>query len=284
MDCGTILLAVGSILMGVAAGFGLWRLGPLWDMLAARQMGALGKRFEHLGGRPEKLQTYLRIWGIAVIGVFGLLGPVLSMYPLAVIATALVYVAPRHILDYLIQKRSWQLSNQMVSATSTLANSVKAGLSIAQGMEALATAVPMPLAAELRRIVLEYQRGRPIREAIDQVRRRLDSEAFSVFALAIDVALDRGGRLNEALDRIGHSLQENDRLRRKMEADTAAGYQAILMLAWLPVVFLGVVQMLKPDALFLLFHTVIGQLFLSATAFLIYLGLVWAWRIMHVEC
>jgi tight adherence protein B len=283
MDQTALLLAFSSLTAGTAVGLGVWRFAPIWDGLAMRQMGELAVRFKRLGLDSGQLKLALRCWGAAVPTVGVLLGPVLHMYPLAALAAALAYVAPRHLLDWLILRRSRLLANQMVGAASGLANSVRAGLSIAQGMEALAAEVPLPLGREFRRIAFEYQRGRPIREAIDQVRQRLQIEPFTLFALAIEVTLDRGGRINEVLERLSRSLQENERLARKLEADTAAGVQAVLILAIFPAGFLGMFALFDPPSIGFLFSTVIGQLAVAAIALLVYLGASWAWRIVRVK-
>lgn len=284
MDHTVILLAISSIFSGIAVGLGAWRFAPIWDGLAVRQMGALADRFERLGLDPQQLRLFLRYWGVAVPAVCILLGPVLRMYPLAVLGAGLVYVAPRHVLDWLVLRRSRLLANQMVGAATGLANSVRAGLSIAQGLEALAAEVPRPLGNEFRRIAFEYQRGRPIREAIEQLRHRLQLEAFTLFALAVEVTLDRGGRINEVLERLSRSLQENERLARKLEADTAAGVQAVLIMAVFPVGFLGLFAIFDPPSIAYLFGTVIGQLAVAAIALLVYVGASWAWRIVRVKC
>jgi tight adherence protein B len=283
MQSTTIVLAASSALLAAAAGMGIYRMAPVWDGLAARQMGRLADRFEQLGLGRARLAWLLRCWGVAMIGVAVVLGPVVHAYPLAAIGVGLLYIAPRHILDFLVRRRTRLLSNQMVGAAGILANSVKAGLSIAQGFEVVATEAPQPLRAEFQRIVFEYQRGRPLGDAIDEVRNRLDLDGFTLFASAIKVALDRGGRINEALDRIGHSLQENERLRRKVEADTSSGRQTVLILGLFPVFSLGLFYLLDPPSVALLFQTLIGQVALVTTAIIVYLGTCWAAHIVRLD-
>ena len=52
----------------------------------------------------------------------------------------------------------------MVAATIALANTSRAGLSLAQGLETVGNETPEPLASEIRRIVREYKHGRPLAE------------------------------------------------------------------------------------------------------------------------
>ena len=215
----TLLLSSASLFAAVA--WGMSQVGGVWDKIAGAQWSRQTELFKRLGLGTNHLQLALRAWGGAVFGTFFVLWLVLDMFPVAVLLTAMVYAAPRYILAYFVERRKTLLRDQMVGATMGLANTVKAGLSLAQGLASICEEVPEPLVSELRRIVFEYQRGRPLREAIEEVRRRLDIDAFTLFALAIEVSLERGGNVGEALQRISVSLQENQRIERKLEADTA---------------------------------------------------------------
>ncbi len=273
-----------SSLTTFAAVFAAVRLwSPYWDVLAAKQMGQLSEQFDRLALDRAKFQLFLRLWGISLVAVFVVFAFVLNMPPIAIALTLLTYVAPRHILDFLIRRRTKILRDQLAAASVGVGNAVKAGLSLAQGIETVCNETPQPLATEFERIVFEFNRGRPLKEALEQVRQRLQLEAFTLFALAIEVAIDRGGRLNEALDRISTSLQENQRLERKLEAETSSGRQAVAILTCFPIVFILMFYFLDRDSISLLFSTLYGQFLLVAVMGLTYAGSRWASRIMNVE-
>lgn len=280
-DCILVFLSATASLIAVAASVQL--LTPYWDQVATWQMGRLSDRFDRLGYRKAKLRVFLRFWGVGVIAVFLLFWLVLEMFPVAVVVVALAYVAPRHVLDYLIRKRSRLLRDQLVGVTVGVGNAVKAGLSLAQAIESVCEETAEPLVSELRRIVFEFERGRPLGEAIDQVRRRLDLEAFTLLAVALGVAQDRGGRLSEALDRISESLQESQRLEKKLESETATGRQVVLLLALAPVVILGMFYTIAPQVMSLLFTTFAGHCTLAVVVVFVYAGTRWAARIMRVD-
>jgi len=277
------LLLLSSSLMFTSVAWGLTRGTLVWDTLAGAQWAKLTEDFKRLGLGTERLRIALRCWGASVVVAFFVLWLVLDMFPLAVLMAVLIYFAPRYILQYFIRRRRMLLRDQMVGAAMGLANAVKAGLALAQGLSSICREVPEPLVSELRRIEFEYQRGRPLRDAIEEVRVRLDVDAFTLFALAIEVALDRGGNIGEALQRISVSLQENQRIERKLEADTASGRQIVQILAVFPLFFLGFFYFLDPHAGALLFETLGGQLVVCVVIVLVYLGVSWANRIMTNE-
>jgi tight adherence protein B len=284
MNTSTNLWIIATAAAGAtAAALATVRIGPVWDAIANWQMGELAARFRRLSLSEEKLRLTLRVWGVAWVASIYLLWFVANMPPLAVFVGFIVYVAPRYILDYLVRRRSQKLRDQLVGSAVALANAVKAGLSIAQGFETVAAETPRPLKAELDRIVFEYQHGRPLREAIDAMRTRLNLEEFTLFALAVQVTLDKGGRLNEALDRICNSLREKQRLERKLTASTAAGQHAVIMLTMAPLAFLVGLSLFDREYYRVVFHLLTGQALLAVTCMLVYLGGRWAWKIINFE-
>lgn len=277
----TILISSATLFAAVA--WGLSRVGGVWDQMARAQWARQSEDFRRLGLGTDRLRLWLRIWGGLVIGPFFILWFVLQMFPLALLTALMTYFAPRYVLHHFVRRRQMLIRDQMVGATMGLANAVKAGLSLPQGLSSICREVPEPLVSELRRIEFEYQRGRPLRDAIEEVRQRIDIDAFTLFALAIEVALDRGGNIGEALERISISLQENQRIERKLDADTASGRQIVQILAVFPPFFLGFFYFLDPHAGELLFGTLAGQLVICAVVLLVYAGVAWANKIMKCE-
>ncbi|NLS97913.1 MAG: hypothetical protein GXX96_37720 [Planctomycetaceae bacterium] len=284
MDTATHLWVITICTTSAAAvAIGLIRIGPVWDTAADNHMGELSLKFKRLSLSEDRLRVFLRIWGVALIASVALLGYVAHKPPLAAFAAFLVYVAPRYVLDHLIRRRSRLLRDQLVGAAVALANAVKAGLSIAQGLETVSAEAPQPLKTELQRIVFEYQRGRPLKEAIEALRVRLELEEFNLFALAIEATLERGGRLNEALERICSSLREKQRLERKLTACTAAGRQTVITLALFPIGMVLILSLIDHEYYRVLFDTFSGQVLFALACGLVYCGGRWAWKIVNFE-
>lgn len=277
------MLVLGSGLTLASVALFAWRVTPLWDGFAAGRMGELQERFEQLSMDGKLLAIALRLWGIALLVGSILLWTALRSPPLACVYAGLVYVAPRIIMDYLIRRQSQLLRAQLVPAALGVGNAVKAGLSLAQSLQTISEETPQPLAGVLRRIVFEFERGRPLKEAMENVRDRLKLEPFSLFSLAIETSIERGGRVNEALERISSSLQEQQRLERKLDAATSAGQQVVLVLALFPLAFLGMFYSMDPGTTSLLFTTWTGQFVLVAVIGLVYVGVRWALQILRLE-
>lgn len=274
---------ITSIMVLVAILLAAGSLGFYWDRISARYVKDLTPLLEALSIDRANLTNYLRWWGIGIVAVFFIVCFVLGMPPVAIALVYFVYVAPRLVIQWIIARRRKLLRDQMVGATVALANSCRAGLSLAQGLESASREAPAPLSGELGRIVRDYHHGRPLPEAIDDAKRRLNLDSFTLFASAVLVSLERGGRITEALDRISQSLEENQRVERKLESETASGKAVVWLLAAFPFGFVALFAFLSPAGTFMLFTSLIGQLVLVLIIAMVYLSVRWSMKILDIE-
>jgi tight adherence protein B len=283
MSSSVLLLFASSLAIGGMAFYVVRYLMPLWDKVGERYVADVRPMLESLSLTSDRMPDLLRWWGIAMAAVFVLFSIGLGMWPVAVAAVYLVYVAPKLYLTYMISRRATLLRDQLVGTVTALANATRAGLSLAQGIENVSNETPEPLKTELQRIVRDYRGGRPLAEALLQARDRLKLDGFTLFTSALLVSLERGGKITEALERISRSLQENQRLERKLEADTESGRKVVVMLAAFPAVFLGLFYFLNPEGTALLFTTILGQVVLVGVIIIVYAAVRWANRILKLE-
>ncbi len=258
-------------------------IGEAWDIVTRRHTADLVPLLKALSLNQEHLAGYLRGWGIALVATFVIVAFVLAMPPISLVAVAMVYAAPRFILQVMIERRRKILRDQMVGAAVALANGCRAGLSLAQGMDSVSRELQDPLASEFRRIVRDYEHGRPLAEAIQDAKNALNVESFTLFSAATLVCLERGGRITDTLERISHSLQENQRVEGKLEAETASGRKLVWILAVFPFFFLALFAVLHPEGTGALLHTLVGQFVMLAILALMWLSVWWSRRILAIE-
>ncbi len=278
-----LLLILSSSLVFIAVLLAIGSGGKVWDEVTTRYVADITPMLDSLSIDRSRLPGYLRIWGISLIVAFVGVAFVLRMPPVALAAVYMVYVAPRIILDFMIRRRRALLRDQLVATTIALANASRAGLSLAQGLETVGNETPEPLASEIRRIVREYKHGRPLVEALRAAKERLKIDSFTLFSAAVLVSLERGGRITEALERIGHSLQETQRIERKLDVDTASGKKVVYILTAFPLVFLGFSYLMNPAGTSDVFQSIFGQLILMVVIALAYFSFRWSQRILAIE-
>ena len=272
----TIIAFAAGCLAGIS-------IGGVWDDASRRFLSDLYPMLDSLSIDSTRYRIWLRWWGICLISSLLVLGFALNMFPIAVAVMLLVFFAPRWILKSIIARRRTLLRDQMVSGSIALANASRAGLSLAQGLETVSRETPPPLADELRKIVNEYEHGRPLVAAIRNTKERLDLDSFTLFASAIQVSLEQGGRITEALERISNSLQENQRVERQLEAETASGRRVVWILGVFPFLFLAGFFVIHPSGTLMVFETLIGQFVLLAVIGLTFASVWWSNRILSIE-
>lgn len=258
-------------------------LGVVWDRLTDRYLADIRPKLTLLSMPDDQLHQWMRWWGISLVGALVLFGFIMRMPPIAVFAVFIVFVAPRYLLDWMLENRRILIRDQLVRATVGVANGCRAGMSLPQAIEKVTFDTKPPLANELKRITRDYRAGRPLTVAISEVRQRLNVEAFSTFASAVNVTLEKGGNVSESLDRISQGLQEMQRLERKLETDSAAGKRLALILSLFPILFLGLFYVLDPVAMEVLFSTLLGQLVILTVLVIVYASWLWCLKILDLD-
>jgi len=275
-----MLLLFGSLMTAACVATGMMWLKSAWNALADRQIAAQLARARQLEVDPSTVMILNRLRFPVIIAVIVILGVVLRNYALAAAAVYLCWMAPVLAMDHMTQQRMILLRDQMVEAVVTLANSARASMDLAQGLRRVAEDTPEPLAGEFRRIVRDLDAGRVFRETIRDARTRLNLDSFTLFSGAILAAEEAGGPLNQTLENISRSLQENQRLERKLDAQTATGRAVVTTLAAAPVVFLVGGYCMFPEGTALVFTTGIGQIVLFVSFALVAVGVAWSRRIL----
>jgi tight adherence protein B len=255
----------------------------LWDELALRRVReciALGRT---VGISERSVRAGMRVWGLVLFGSPLVVWSVFGSVVLVPIAAWLIFQAPRWILGMIIRRLRDRLRDQLVPVCFALANTVRAGLSLAQGIKLAGREAPEPIRGELLRIVQDYSRGRSLAQAIGDTAERLDLNGFRMFAAALLSCLEHGGPITDTLDGLALAVQENQRLELKMDTETAGGRISLWLMGFFPVVFLALNFLIEPTSTRLLLSTIPGQVLLTVMIILDVLSVRLGLRISAIE-
>jgi len=277
------MIYLATLLMLLAVATFAYFVAPAWDEMAGYYVKDLTPKLEALDVDQNRVLNLLRWWGIGLVAVLFFIGVVWGKYFIAAGVVLVVLTLPRPILDQMIKNRRIKLRDQLVAASISLANTTRAGLTPAQGFSNICKDVPAPLGNEFRRIVSNYESGQPLKQAIREVKHRLDLEAFNIFSSAVLIALEQGGNISKALDKISEGLAELQRLERKIETASAGGRRLAFVLALFPPGFLLGFYVLDPESVGMLFETLIGQIILVVIGFLVYFAVRMCAKILDIE-
>lgn len=243
----------------------------------------LAEKLRRLRASPRNLRKYLILWLIAIGATFFGFWLLADNLVFAVVISVFLLAAPWYLLRRMAERHRQKIEDQLADAMVTLANAVRAGLSLAQSMEILAAQCPKPINAEFHQIVAEYKMGKPLERTLTEAKQRLHSENFALFAAALLASHESGGRLNETVERIAQSVLELQRLERKVMSETAQARKSAVYMAMAPAFILVVYYFVDPANTTLLFTEPLGQLLLAAAIILNVAAYLWARVILNPD-
>jgi tight adherence protein B len=227
---------------------------------------------------PEALFFYFA--GLFVVGLLGLL--VLPL-PLALVFAALVGVVPVVMLHRRRRGRLREFQEQLPGTLNLLSGSMRAGFSFAQGLESVANEASQPTRRELQRVFTESRLGRPIEDALEDSAQRMTSVDLMWAVMAIRIQREVGGNLAELLDTVADTMTQRERLRLEIKALTAEGRFSGWILGIFPVAFAGILYLVQPDYMGVLFEESIGIMAIIASAIMTFVGFIWLRKILQIE-
>jgi tight adherence protein B len=232
----------------------------------------------------KNLRPLLICWLGAVLGVSIVMWIGVGLPIIGLLVSVLLFCLPWYILRRLAEKRREMIEDQLADAMVSLSSAIRAGLSLAQAMEILARQCPHPISQEFTQIYGEYQMGKTLESCLKETKQRLQSENFALFAAAVEASRQSGGRLNETVERIAHSVRELQRLERKIKSETAQARTSALYMALAPPVILFLYYVgVDAEGTARLFTEVPGQMMLAISATLTIIAYLWARRILNPE-
>lgn len=283
MESHAEMMWLGSLMTGAAVGLAAFAGREHFAHALDAVERDIAEKLRRLRASTKNLRKYLIAWLIAVVVTFSVFFLVLRSPIFAVLLSVFLLSTPWYLLRRMAERHRQKIEDQLADAMVTLANSVRAGLSLAQALEILASQCPKPINAEFHQIVAEYEMGKPLEQTLIEAKGRLRSENFALFAAALLASHQSGGRLNETVERIATSVRELERLRRKVRSETAQARRSAVYMAMIPAVVLVVYYFVDPRNTMLLFSEVAGHVLLSVVVVLNVVAYVWARVILNPD-
>lgn len=186
----------------------------------------------------------------------------LHMAPaIAILAVAAAAASgPVFHLRGLRDKRLKAVEKQLPEALDFVSRALVAGHSLPMSLELLADEVATPLSTELRKTVDEYNLGLSMQKSLENLSDRVPSVDLQFFASAILTQSRTGGSLHEVLENLAETIRERETLKGQVRAMTANGRMSATVLSLMPFFIAGVMTMMNPGYLLILWDHPIGRL------------------------
>ena len=201
----------------------------------------------------------------------------------AVIGAAGVLVAPIAYLNYRVRGRRLRFERQLPDTLTLLASSLRAGFSLMQGLEAVASEISDPMRKELQRVFTEVRLGRTVEDALGDSADRMESNDLRWTVMAIRIQREVGGNLAVLLDTVSDTMLKRERVRRELRALTAEGRLSAYVLSLVSPILGLAIWLIQPSYLKPLVHDFLGIAGLVVAVFLSVVGWFWLRRIVDIE-
>src|SRR3982750_895018 len=168
-------------------------------------------------------------------------------------------------------------------ALDLIARALKAGHAFATGLKMAADELEEPVGPEFRKTFDEQNFGLPLKDALENLTRRIPLLDVRFFTTAVLIKRETGGNLSEILENLAHVVRERFKILRQVRVYTAHGRLTGYVLLALPA-FLGIALcFINPEHMNMLFRERMGQIMLMAAMGMQFIGYMWIKQVVKIE-
>ena len=277
------LLPASALFIGLAVALWIWSARG-W-LTSKYERDAEWMRETHLRFDPNPINARAYTLGYYA-GFAGLLVLLIMIIPNTFVAFGFWFVSmliPSIVIEWAWRARIAKIDLQIPQAVATLANSMRAGLTLVQAITRLSDQAPEPIRSEFQIMANQYGYGADMETVIRNAKIRLNLPNFNLFASALILNREMGGDISETLTRISKSLDKLREMRKTVEAHTSEGRTNIKVLLIAPVFMLLLMCVVDGKGVTMLFTTTQGVAILTVASILAGSGVYLARRITRSD-
>jgi len=199
------------------------------------------------------------------------------------IGAALGFALPFLFLKIKRTRRMRTFEEQFPEALDLIARALKAGHAFATGLKMAADELPEPVGPEFRKTFDEQNFGLPMKDALDNLARRIPILDVRFFVTAVLIQRETGGNLAEILENLGFVVRERFKILRQVRVYTAHGRFTGYVLLALPAVLGIALSFINPEHMNLLFRERMGQMLLGLALVMQTIGFLWIKQVIKIE-
>jgi tight adherence protein B len=229
-------------------------------------------------------------FGLICGGLFALVGFVMGYLIGAVAAFfwgliffGFGFFVPRAVLWALVAHRRKVFLAQMPDALDLLCKSLRAGLSLNQGLKLISDEMPRPVKEEFGLLIKDIQLGRSMDEALDHLKKRMPLEDVKLFSLSVSIARRLGGDLGVALQGVAETIRNRFNIEKKIKALTAEVRTQAVVVCLLPFALFFAFLYVNPEMTRPLLGSLAGVVTLGVVLFLETCAILMMWRLSKIK-
>ena len=244
------------------------------------------EQLENLVKRSHSPLTLRRLMGLmlALFTVVAFLGLLLktNLLLLLVLAVAIASM-PVLWLSRQSNKRREAFGDKLPETLDYIARAMRAGHGLTSAIGMVGKEFTDPVGHEFKTVFDEISFGIPFKDALDQLADRVQSYDLNFFVIALKIQHETGGNLTELLDGLAGTLRERIKLRGKIRTLSAEGRASEWVLGSMPFALGGILGLVNPGYMSVLFNTPQGHTLLLIGCGLMSVGFFLLNRIVKIK-
>jgi tight adherence protein B len=224
-------------------------------------------------GRPISLGAYgIGCLVVALIAFGGIL--VLGQSPLMALPVAILIGLwlPHLFIGFLAKRRANAFGKHFPEAIGLMVRGLKSGLPVTETFQIVAQEVPDPVGIEFRQITDQIRLGHSPEQALWEAARRTDTPELKFLVVTLSIQRETGGNLAETLENLDNILRRRRQMKLKVKAMSSEARASAMIIGALPFIMTGVLSVVSPSYISLLFTTERGHHLLIGAACSMTLG------------
>lgn len=176
-----------------------------------------------------------------------------------------------------------RFNTQLGEALSLMTNALRSGFSFLQAVEVISHEMPSPIADEFSRFLNETRLGMTTEEGLRNLTTRIPNSDLDLVVTSVLIQRQVGGNLTEILDNIGQTIRDRQKVKDEIRTLTSQGRLSGWIIGLMPVSLLGILSVLKPDYVGVLFNHPMGPMLLGGALIMQLIGFWVIRRIVSIE-
>jgi tight adherence protein B len=189
-------------------------------------------------------------------------------------------------LLYILNKRTRRMRKiveQLPDTLDLMSRALKAGHAFPSALQMVGDETQDPIAGEFRIVHDEINFGVAVPTALTNLGIRVPSPDMRQFVIAVLIQRETGGNLTELLSNISALIRQRLKLLMKIRVLSAEGRLSAWILCLLPFCLAGVINIINPRFMSVLWTDPMGLKMIYALLVLMVLGTLWMRKIIRIR-
>jgi len=219
--------------------------------------------------RPYEFRIIQVVTGV-LLGIVGLLR--FGLRPEFLVLVVIGYLLPWLYLRNRRGHRLRQFDAGLPRAMELIANSMKAGQSVAQSLTAVTDNANPPVSDEFALARREIELGASVESALNNMVKRIGSNDLRLMVMVITIQRSVGGDLPAILVTLTDTMRQREEMRAEILAATAQSRATSLIITLLPIVAAVLLYFVVQDYFRPMLVNPLGWVMLAFAGFLLFIG------------